>query len=619
MPPTTQDPARTPARQARVIHTTVPRASSPERQANIRARIGRLVLMCLLVLGALMTVFATHYVEKRGDATLARAQRLLSGHPVADDLIQAPALLPIALREMLIGGRTEQALLTLRQLPQAQRAQAAKFEVAALLESGDIDRARTLWLGVTDLGGKNSPFHRRIGRGLLALQSGDRAALFDRNGAPVAYRSGDGRVRLNDEIDPHVLPESSLAALPELGGARLTLDLALSEELLQALRDRVQRRVQGGLVILDANNAALLAAITTAPTNGSLAHDFLLSTREPASIAKLLTTSAALRAGFNPNTEIRRNRCTGAVLLDGQPLYCSRIGGKLSGLNHAMATSCNVAFALLGKRLGAGRLIDEYRRFGFADDAQREQPLYGHLLDTHPNEREMGDLSIGLNQVEITPLHAAVMARTFVDGYLRTPHLLVARDGLLGLSPQTAEIDRANRDLLGRIPAPLAYRDGEHPLLIPEWLPTLQSAMGAVADPGGTAYGVEPSGFGVAMKTGTASEEATGFHINYIGFAPQDNPQYAFALRLTHGRTSKRIRRQAQAATRDILRILANYQGHPVVASSERIARTRDAGSRTNPLAKDSLDNQRGLNTQRGLNPQKDLPGQKDRVAAGAG
>ena len=592
MTPTPKELASSAAPRARVIHTTVPIAAGSIKQARVRARLRRLLLICVLVLGALSTVFTTQYLRQASDETVARTNRLLAGRPIASDLEQAPNLVASTLRKMLVEGRPEQALATLRQLPNMTRSQAAVFEVAALLETGDMHRANTLWQGLDSERDPGSPFQQRVERGLVAMQSGVRAALFDRNGTPVAYRTSDGRIKLNDTIDPKLLPKASLAVLPELGGARLTLDLALSDELLKALQDRVTRRVQGGVVILDANNAALLAATTTVPTSGSLAHDFLLSTREPASIAKLLTTSAALRAGFNPNAEIRRNRCNGGVQLGGQPLYCTSVGGRLSGLNEAMATSCNVAFALLGKRLGAGRLIDEYRRFGFADYAQREQPLYGHLLNTHPNPRQMGDLSIGLNMVEITPLHAAVMARTFVDGYLRTPHLLIAQDGLLGLSPQPAEIDRANQDLLGRIPAPLDYRNGETPLLIPEWLPILQSAMGAVADPGGTANGVEPSGFGVAMKTGTGSDAATGFHINYIGFAPKDDPQFAFALRLTHGRTSKRIRRQARAATTDILRILSRYQGRPVITDTDRSTRSTEPTAATGASATDSFDQQ---------------------------
>ncbi len=528
------------------------------RTTPLQRRLRTLLVICLLLLLGAATVVARSSVERTADQRWQREQRMRSALPTTQDLELASHLMPITLRELLHRGQADKVLQLLRRVSPEVRAAAVDYEVAALVETGDFHRARTLWQGTaTD---HTSPFRHRIERGLAAADNGLQAALFDRRGVPIAYRGVGGRIRLDQDVDPRLIPKQSLATLPELGGVRLTLDLGLSRQLLSAIDRQSRDRVEGGIVVLDATDGAVLAAVGKDETGGTLGHDFLLSTREPASIAKLMTTSATLRAGWNPNAEIRRIRCTGGLRLSGTPLYCSTVGGRLEGLDEALATSCNVAFAHLGHRLGPSRIIDEYRRFGFAAFASKENSLYGHLLNLHPTDRELGDLAIGLNQVEITPLHAAVLARTMVDGYLITPHQLIAQDGLLGLSPRLADSEILAKNRLTGLQAPAEYLSGEKPVLNPAWLPTLHSAMEAVADPGGTAYDVEPGGFGVAMKTGTGSDPATGFHINYIGYAPADNPRFAFALRLTHGRTSKQIRQQAIAVTRDILRILAERE-----------------------------------------------------------
>ena len=92
--------------------------------------------------------------------------------------------------------------------------------------------------------------------------------------------------------------------------------------------------------------------------------------------------------------------------------------------------------------------------------------------------------------------------------------------------------------------------------------------MKAVVAPGGTAGGIAPETFPVALKTGTASHPRYGFHVNYIGFGPLPEPRYAFSIRLTHQRTSVRVRRAARAVTRRFLRSMAGNQPLPGVMAA---------------------------------------------------
>jgi cell division protein FtsI/penicillin-binding protein 2 len=73
----------------------------------------------------------------------------------------------------------------------------------------------------------------------------------------------------------------------------------------------------------------------------------------------------------------------------------------------------------------------------------------------------------------------------------------------------------------------------------------------------GTGFALEPPGFRVAMKTGTASLPRLGYHVNYLGFAPVERPSVAFCIRVTGQRSSPRIRADARAVTARLLAALA--------------------------------------------------------------
>jgi cell division protein FtsI/penicillin-binding protein 2 len=115
------------------------------------------------------------------------------------------------------------------------------------------------------------------------------------------------------------------------------------------------------------------------------------------------------------------------------------------------------------------------------------------------------------------------------------PRLVAAADGRLGKSPVTFPRREARR-------------------VIPEaWLPRLRQAMLAVAAPGGTAAFLAPSGFPVAMKTGTASLAGAGYHVNYIGIGPMPEARLAFGVRITHEPSSPRARQAAREVTQTLL------------------------------------------------------------------
>ena len=81
--------------------------------------------------------------------------------------------------------------------------------------------------------------------------------------------------------------------------------------------------------------------------------------------------------------------------------------------------------------------------------------------------------------------------------------------------------------------------------------------MEAVTQPGGTADGVAPAGFPVAMKTGTASTPGVGYHVNYVGVGPLPHPTIAFCVRVTGQPTSVHVTKAAHEVLSALLQGLA--------------------------------------------------------------
>ena len=416
------------------------------------------------------------------------------------------------------------------------------YEAAALLELRRIDEARTV-----DLSGADGT---RLGRRLADLLDQadlDRVPIRDRRGRLLGTlgAQGEGEFVAAKGVDETLVPRIALAGVADLdptGGVRLTIDLDLSRQALKALG----RYYRGSIVVTDPQSGAVLVAVSDKKSwqeGGTPAFD---QQREPASIAKLITVTAAMRHGIDIDELFSDMRCRGAVRYDDGPLYCTAVNGRLKGLDRALAVSCNVAFAELGNLVGREAVVSEYRRYGF-DSLLEGGSIFGRVVEPLGSERQLGELSIGLEASEITPVHAALQAATYGNGgWMSSPKILESTDTYLGYSQV-------------QLPGASRWRVVEE-----AWLPAIVDAMQAVVAPGGTAARVAPAHFPIALKTGTASDPRDGFHANYIGFGPLPEPRFAFAVRVTHQRTSQRVRRATYAVTRRFLRSLAGTETSPV-------------------------------------------------------
>ncbi|MDE2978753.1 MAG: penicillin-binding transpeptidase domain-containing protein, partial [Acidobacteriota bacterium] len=313
------------------------------------------------------------------------------------------------------------------------------------------------WREVADL---YDEYAEHLPPALLEAAEVELGLNFDRRGRPLGSIGDDRSLTLEEdlpaglvppELATHLLPPAlqppGLAAAgpgamaASTAGARalrLTIDRAWSEAVAKALG-----REEGAITVLELPSGAVLAAVSNRNRRSRrrARGDSVLDPREPASIAKLITTTAAMRAGLDPDEEISGMTCRGSVLMDGERLYCAAIRGRLRGLADAMASSCNVSFARLAMDVGDRALVEEYERYGFVIGGAQGEAVPRNAVGVvheyrHPGKR-LGDLSVGLEEASITPLGAAVFAATLSDGLRREPRFVLQADGLLGISPRT--------------------------------------------------------------------------------------------------------------------------------------------------------------------------------------
>lgn len=375
---------------------------------------------------------------------------------------------------------------------------------------------------------------REVVRSLDLRRAGSGTLVRDARGQLVGSLDEAG-FTLAGDVDSALVPEALLQVLPAAGpaGLRLSLDLDLARLSLSALG-----AFRGSVVLLDPHTGAVRAAVSDAQTAARGGTPSFDEQREPASIAKLVTTAAALRAGIDVEGLVSSLTCTGAHRVGRGIVWCAYPAGPLRGVEHAMAVSCNMAFAVLAERVGRAALLDELRRWGFDGPGGAFPGSAGRIEAPEGDARQLADLGIGLEAIDITPLHAARLGLLAATGRRFEASLLAGQGGPLGLRTEALPL-----------PAPESILEPAHAAF-------LRKTMEAVAVYG-TASGVAPAGYPVAMKTGTAATWRLGYHVNYVGVAPSAEPEVAFCVRVTHASSSAHASRAGREVLASLLQGLA--------------------------------------------------------------
>lgn len=319
------------------------------------------------------------------------------------------------------------------------------------------------------------------------------------------------------------------------GAVSLTLDPAAQQAAADALGP-----VVGSVTAIDPKTGAILAMVQSPTFDPNLlsSHDTraitdyyealeadpdqpllnrpLVSTQPPGSTFKLVTSAAALEAGYTPES-----------LLPGPALYTppgtsrpipNAWGGACAPddrvtLTESLAISCNTSFAYLGNELGPDALEAQAEKFGFNTDFSVPLAAAESRFPSNLDPAQTAQSAIGQFNVAATTLQMAMVGASIGNqGVTMVPYLVQdTRAGNLEVISTT--------------------QPREHAVALSQANATeLLGMMEAVVDRGTGTLAAIP-GVKVGGKTGTAETAEDRQPISwFVGVAPLDDPQIAVAV-----------------------------------------------------------------------------------------
>ncbi|WP_229398997.1 peptidoglycan D,D-transpeptidase FtsI family protein [Micromonospora okii] len=255
---------------------------------------------------------------------------------------------------------------------------------------------------------------------------------------------------------------------------------------------------------------------------GPLKNRALSEVLPPGSTFKIVVAAAALENGVGKDTSIPAGPSwtpptSGAPIRNAAPGICPE--PEVTLIN-AVTESCNTGFAQLGVKLGADKVKEKARQFGFEQDDLTVGQLGEGGLPTAPSRTgsmeapdgatdpaALAQSSIGQRDVKMTPLQGALIAGAIANGGSQMrPHLvrqLLAPDRTT--SYYTAKPNKLRQPVSGQVAS------------------DLRDMMVSVVK-NGTGRNANFDGYQVGGKTGTADvSPGTPPHGWFIGFALDKN------------------------------------------------------------------------------------------------
>lgn len=228
----------------------------------------------------------------------------------------------------------------------------------------------------------------------------------------------------------------------------------------------------------------------------------------PGSVFKILTMSAALEEKITEPSE--HFYCSGSMDAGNFVLKCHSRHNDID-LDHALAKSCNVAFGVLGGRLGIDKIYAWMKRFHFdSSPALVPGAMKAHLPEAS-SPSAASEAAIGQSDLMISPLQAARMCAVIARGGVDIePRLILAqlREG----TPVWQADSPVSERIVSEATAAEVCRAME--------LAVMEGTACAAAQPGTPAAG----------KTGSAENSQGPTHAWFAGFIPSVKPRYAVAV-----------------------------------------------------------------------------------------
>jgi peptidoglycan glycosyltransferase len=345
----------------------------------------------------------------------------------------------------------------------------------------------------------------------------------------------------------------------------LTLEPPLHDALTSDLR--MGRPQWGAVVILDAEDGRVLALAEHSEIekekNGVLGAGVALAPLgKAASVFKIVTASALLRAGVSPDftacTSGGKTRMRASNYLDDptRDHRCVRF-------EDALPLSQNVAIAkMAGRFLTPETLAAEAERFLInTDKLQLELPVEGSLAVV-PTDDVIGfaETAAGFGEVRLSALQGAVMANIVGSGGMYVaPRLIDHVEGEVApVAPEAGRVlDEEHAQLLQAMMQATVTRG------------TATRAFSATRGPYGA---LKPLGVTVAGKTGSLTDRDVDTDTTwFVGTAPAHNPKIAVAVVIINDEWIWHVR-ALDVARRAVERYFALHPDH---ARTDAVALSR--------------------------------------------
>ncbi|MGN1403698.1 MAG: peptidoglycan D,D-transpeptidase FtsI family protein [Ruminococcus sp.] len=304
----------------------------------------------------------------------------------------------------------------------------------------------------------------------------------------------------------------------------------------------------GAIVVLDAKDGGVLGMVT-APTynledymtdyesilnaeNTPLVNRATDGLYRPGSTFKTITATAGLNEGIISGTSTYN--CTHVYHFKDHDYNCTGYHGDIS-ITRALQVSCNIFFYKLSEELTIDRISSYATRFGLGQSTGLETgDATGHLSDPE-SFAELGadwtvgqvlQSAIGQGEWAVTPLQMANVACTIANNGTRyQPHLV---DSIWDYNHTTC---------LEEIEPVIAEQI--EPLNDSVFQYVENGMIAASTNNFPSRYSLSNLGFDVAIKTGTPQVSGRTQDSFFIGYAPADDPEIAFAGVIEGGEYSK--------------------------------------------------------------------------------
>ena len=245
---------------------------------------------------------------------------------------------------------------------------------------------------------------------------------------------------------------------------------------------------------------------------------------EPGSIFKIITSIAAIEENIAGKDEVYY--CDGSLNVAGKNIKCWKPGGHgVQNFNQTLENSCNVAFMEMGAKLGAEKLNEYIKLFGFGTQSGIDLP--GEATGIVKNVEDISAVDLATISFGQTNTMNGIQFMTALNavangGDLIQPHIM----------KELSHKDNNGTKIIDEVFVPKIQEnivDEKSTMRVKEaWESTVSNGSSKDA-------GIE--GIKVAGKTGTAEKVdpetgtyGAGYIASFAGFAPYDNPQVSLIV-----------------------------------------------------------------------------------------